>query len=443
MRILQKNSKSIKDILATFFNQAWRLISGPLMLLLIPLYLTEEQQGYWYLFGSVAALSTFADLGFSNIILQFSAHEYASLKIGNEGFLEGQIENIKKLGSFLRFVIGWLSAICSIVYPIIFVVGIFFLLRDKVLSIYLIPWVIYSIGSLLNFFNNSVLSFIEGMDQISKIQKSRLIVAVINTVVVVSSLLLHINIYALAFGMILSASFMFITIFKTFGKILKQLWKESAGFSYPWRMEILPLFKKYVLSFASGYFLFQIYTPLMHYFHGPVYSGKIGISMSLVTSMFSFSTIFIYTITPKINMLIEKKEWHELDRLFNKRLVLSGIAYLFIACCFFVFIKLFSGIPLINKIVSRFLPWQGLLILISAYFVQVFINSWAVYLRGHKIEPYWYTGIISAIWVFVITVLIGKFLSPDYFFLVLLSSYICGTPWSYIIYRNWKKKLHV
>ena len=443
MRILQKNSKSIKDILATFFNQAWRLISGPLMLLLIPLYLTEEQQGYWYLFGSVAALSTFADLGFSNIILQFSAHEYASLKIGNEGFLEGQIENIKKLGSFLRFVIGWLSAICSIVYPIIFVVGIFFLLRDKVLSIYLIPWVIYSIGSLLNFFNNSVLSFIEGMDQISKIQKSRLIVAVINTVVVVSSLLLHINIYALAFGMILSASFMFITIFKTFGKILKQLWKESAGFSYPWRMEILPLFKKYVLSFASGYFLFQIYTPLMHYFHGPVYSGKIGISMSLVTSMFSFSTIFIYTITPKINMLIEKKEWHELDRLFNKRLVLSGIAYLFIACCFFVFIKLFSGIPLINKIVSRFLPWQGLLILISAYFVQVFINSWAVYLRGHKIEPYWYTGIISAIWVFVITVLIGKFLSPDYFFLVLLSSYIWGTPWSYIIYRNWKKKLHV
>lgn len=436
-------SKSIKDILVTFLNQAWRLISGPLMLLLIPLYLTEEQQGYWYLFGSVAALSTFADLGFSNIILQFSAHEYASLKIGNEGFLEGQIENIKKLGSFLRFVIGWLSAICSIVYPIIFVVGIFFLVRDKVLSIYLIPWVIYSIGSLLNFFNNSVLSFIEGMDQISKIQKSRLIVAVINTVVVVSSLLLHINIYALAFGMILSASFMFITIFKTFGKVLKQLWKTSRNFSYPWKKEILPLFKKYVLSFASGYFLFQIYTPLMHYFHGPVYSGKIGISMSLVTSMFSFSTIFIYTITPKINMLIEKKEWHELDRLFNKRLVLSGIAYLFIACCFFVFIKLFSGIPLINKIVSRFLPWQGLLILISAYFVQVFINSWAVYLRGHKIEPYWYTGIISAIWVFVVTVLIGKFLSPDYFFLGLLSSYIWGTPWSYIIYKNWIRKLHV
>ena len=96
--------------------------------------------------------------------------------------------------------------------------------------------------------------------------------------------------------MILSASFMFITVFQTFGKILKQLWKESADSSYPWKKEILPLLKKYVLSFASGYFLFQIYAPLMHYFHGPIYSGKIGISMSLVTAMFTFSTIFVYKI---------------------------------------------------------------------------------------------------------------------------------------------------
>lgn len=437
------NNKSIKDIIATFVNQAWRLISGPLMLLLIPLYLTEEQQGYWYLFGSIAALSTFADLGFSNIILQFSAHEYASLKIGNEGLLEGQPENIKKMGSFLRFVIRWLSTICAIVYPIIFIVGIYFLVRDKVLSIYIVPWIIYSIGSLINFFNNSVLSFIEGMDQISKIQKSRLIVAIINSVVVISSLLLHLNIFALALGMILSASFMFVTIFKTFGKILKQLWMESTDFIYPWKKEILPLFKKYVLSFASGYFLFQIYTPLMHYFHGPVYSGKIGISMSLVSSMFSFSTIFVYTITPRINMLIEKKDWYELDKLFTKRLLFSAISYLIIANCFFVFITLFIKIPLINKIVNRFLPWQGLLILISAYFIQVFINSWAVYLRGHKIEPYWYTSLASAIWVFVISIIIGKFLSPDYFFLGLLSSYIWSTPWSYIIYKKNKKELHV
>ena len=443
MKYLQTNNKSIKDIAATFFNQACRLISGPLMLLLIPLYLTEEQQGYWYLFGSVAALSTFADLGFSNIILQFSAHEYASLKNGNEGLLEGQPENIKKMGSFLRFVIGWLSAICSIVYPIIFIVGIYFLVRDKVLSIYIVPWIIYSIGSLINFFNNSILSFLEGMNQIAKIQKSRLMVSFLNTLLIVLGLMLHLKVITISIAMFLSSSFMFFTIFKTFGKIVKQMWCESRNFNYPWKQEILPLFKKYILSFASGYFLFQIYTPLMHLFHGAEYSGKVGITMSLVNAAFSFGNIFIYTITPQINILVEKKDWGALDRLFKKRLLFSLVTYVFIWGCFGFFVYLFGEISLINKILSRFLAYRGIAILAICYFFQLLINSWAIYLRGHKQEPYWLTGIFAAIWVFLVTLIVGRVLSPDLFFIGLLSQYIWGLPVSYIIYKKDQKRWHL
>lgn len=441
--MLQKlQNKKAKDLFSTFFNLAWRLISGPITLLLIPLHLSEVQQGYWYLFGSIAALSTFADLGFSNIILQFSAHEYAFLSMDKDGILIGEEQYIKKIGSFFRFVIKWIATMCSFAYPIIFVVGIFFFARDEVLSIYIIPWIIYSTGSLINFFANSVLSFIEGMNQIDKIQKSRLIVAVSNTVIIAGGLLLDINIYALSCAMLFSSYFMCFTIFKTFGKTVKQIWINSKGFFYPWKKEIMPLFKKYVLSFASGYFIFQIYTPLMHYFHGPVYSGKVGLSMTLVNAMFSFSNIWVYTITPQINMFIEKKDWKTLDRVFNKRLILSCISYIFICICFVVCIKLFGQVAIIAKITSRFLPWQGLAILILSYFIQLIINSWAVYLRGHKQEPYWVTSIVSAIWVFLITLLVGKLLPAEYFFVGLLSSYVWGVPVCYLIYKKSKKGWH-
>ena len=430
-----------KDILSTFINLAWRLISGPLSLLLIPLYLSPVQQGYWYLFGSIAAMSTFADLGFSNIILQFSAHEFAFLSI-KKRVLVGEEKYIQKLGSFFRFVIKWLSFMCSIAYPVIFLVGIFFFHRDSVLNVYLIPWVIYSLGSLINFFSNSVLSFIEGLNQIDKIQRSRFIVAVINTFVIVIGLMCKCNIYALAFAMILSSSFMFVTIFVTFGKIIKQLWRESKDFFYPWRKEILPLFKKYVLSFASGYFLFQIYTPLMHYFHGPVLGGKVGITMSLVTAMFSFSNIWIYTITPKINMLIEQKSWDVLDKLFYKRLLLSLFSYILICICFALFVVIFGKYRLIAKVLERFLPYKAMVFLIVSYFLQLVVNAWAVYLRGHKQEPFWWTSIISAIWVFLITLFAGKFLSPVLFFIGLLSSYGWGIPLSYYIFYRDRKKWH-
>ena len=431
-----------KDIFSTFLNLFWHLISGPIMLLLIPFYLTPEQQGYWYLFGSIAALSTFADLGFSNIVLQFSAHEYAFLEINSEGYLLGTESNLKKISSFFKFVIIWLRNICSVSFPIIVCVGVIFLARDKVLSIYLLPWLIYALGSLINFFNNTILSFLEGMNQISKIQKTKFIVAFFNTLIIAAGLLLQINIYSLSFGMLLSSSFMFFTIFKTYGKIVKQMWKESKTFSYPWKKEILPLFKKYILSFVSGYFLFQIYTPLMHLFHGAEYSGKVGITMSLVTAAFQLANIFIYTITPQINMLIEKKDWKMLDNLFRNRLLLSLCSYIFLWGCFAIFVYFFADFAFIPHILPRFLSYKGISILVFCYFIQLFVNSWAVYLRGHKQEPYWLTGIFAAVWVFLLTSLAGKMLSPDLFFIGLLSHYIWGLPVSYIIYRNDKKKWH-
>lgn len=439
---MSRDSQSTRDILATFSNQFWRLISGPLTLLLIPFYLTSVQQGYWYLFGSIAALSTFADLGFGNIILQFSAHEYAYLSFDSNGKLTGDDTYIQKLGSFLRFVVKWLTTICSIVFPIIFVVGIFFFVRDGVLGTYIIPWIIYSIGTLINFFNNSILSFIEGMDQIAKVQKSRLYVAIINTIVLVGCLLLHLNIYALALAMLLSSAYMFITIFHTFGAVIRQIWKSSESYYYPWKKEILPLFKKYIASFVSGYFIFQIYTPLMHYFHGPIYSGKVGISLSVISAIYNFSSIWIYTITPKMNMLVSKREWGTLDKVFNRRLLVGAISYLLIVILVFCFVALFRSWTPVSKVLDRFLPTTALLMLEASYFAQFFINSWALYLRGHKQEPYWVLSILNAVWVSIITIVVAKYLAPEYFFLGLLSSYVWVIPLAYRIYRKLKGEWH-
>jgi O-antigen/teichoic acid export membrane protein len=439
---LPKLNQSRKDLLFTLINQFWRLVSGPVTLLLIPLFLSPEQQGYWYLFISLAALSIFADLGFSNIILQFSAHEYAFLRFTDKGLLEGEELYLKKLGSFFRFTIKWISTISAMVFPVIYVIGIAFFVRDHVLSIYFLPWTLYAVGSLINFFNGSILSFIEGLDKIASIQKIRFRVAILNTGIVITILVLGGNVYALAFGLLLSAASIFISIFGSFGKLLKQLLTVSKGFIYSWRKEVVPLFAKYALSFSSGYFIFQIYTPLMHYFHGAVYSGKVGITLALVTAIFNMSNIWMYTIIPKMNMFVSKKLWSDLDKLFIKRLLLSIGTYLFITLGVFVFVALFGNFWVIPGIIARFLPGTSLAILLVCYFIQVLVNSWALYLRGHKQEPYVIPSVVSAIWTAAATFLVGKYLPPVWFFLGFFSAYIWGTPVSYMIYRKCKALWH-
>jgi O-antigen/teichoic acid export membrane protein len=439
---LIKINQQHKDLFFTLINQFWRLVSGPITMLLIPLFLSPEQQGYWYLFGSLSALSIFADLGFSNIILQFSAHEFAYLRFLDNGLLAGDKANLKKLGSFFRFVIKWISTICAVVFPVIYIIGIGFFARDKVLVIYLLPWTLYAIGALINFFNHSILSFIEGLNKIESIQKIRFRVAIANTAIIAMILVSGGTIYALALSMLLSASSIFISIFGGFKKILVQLLDVSKGFIYNWRKEIVPLFVKYALSFSSGYFIFQIYTPLMHYFHGPVYSGKVGITLALVMAIFNMSNIWMYTITPKMNMLISQKSWDNLDRLFKKRLYLSLGTYLLISIGLFLFLALFGKFWIIPKIITRFLPVTSLAILLVCYFFQVFINAWALYLRGHKQEPYVIPSVVSAIWIAVTTYLVGKFMSPAWFFLGFFAGYVWGTPLDYIIYRTCKGKWH-
>jgi O-antigen/teichoic acid export membrane protein len=439
---LSKFSQQHKDLFFTLLNQLWRLVSGPVILLLIPLFLSPEQQGYWFLFGSLSALSIFADLGFSNIILQFSAHEFACLCFLDNGFLAGEEKNLQKLGSFFRFVIKWISSICAVVFPIIYAIGIVFFIRDDVLAVYLLPWTLYAIGTLINFFNNSILSFIEGLNRIESIQKIRLGVAIINTAIVAFGLSLGGNIYARAFGMLLSTSAVFISIFGSFRRVLTQLLILSKGFVYSWRKEVLPLFIKYALSFSSGYFIFYIYTPLMHFFHGPIHSGKVGITITLVMAVFNMSNIWMYTITPKMNILISQKLWNNLDNLFRKRLSLSLGTYILISIGLFLFLALFGNFWIIPRITIRFLSVTSVIMLLVCYFLQLFINSWALYLRGHKQEPYMVPSVLSAIWIAIVTCLAGRFLSPAWFFFGFLTSYVWFMPSCYIIYRTRKAKWH-
>jgi O-antigen/teichoic acid export membrane protein len=439
--LLQINQQH-KDLFFTLVNQLWHLVSGPIILLLIPLFLSPEQQGYWFLFRSLSALSIFADLGFSNIILQFSAHEFAFLHFTDDGMLAGDDTCLRKLGSFFRFIVRWISTICAVVFPIIYIIGIVFFVRDKVLAVYLIPWTVYAIGSLINFFNNSILSYIEGFNRIETIQKIRFRVAVLNTCITVTILAFGGNIYALAFGMLVSASSIFVSLFGEFKKVLTQILTVSKKFKYNWKKEIFPLFIKYALSFSSGYFIFQIYTPLMHYFHGPVHSGKVGITLSLVTALFNLSNVWMYTITPKMNMLISQKSWNNLDSLFKKRLLFSLGTYLLIIIGLTAFLVLFREFWIIPKIIVRFLPIVPVVILLICYFMQVFINAWALYLRGHKQEPYFIPSFISAVWIAITTYLAGKFMSPAWFFLGFLTGYFWGMPVDYMIYRICKRKWH-
>jgi len=434
---IKKNINS--DLIHTGINQLWRLVSGPLMLILIPLYLTAEEQGYWYTFSSLAALAVLADLGFSTIILQFAAHEFAFLRFDDTQKIVGDELHLKKLATLFVFCLKWASAIAIIAFPIILVIGFFMLSSKSTDVLWHIPWIIYGICSAIVFFNATILYFFEGCNLVGKVQNIRFKIALCASVIMFISLILNFNLYSLSLSLLANALVGTYMIYKNFSVLIKNFIFTAKNYSYSWKKEFLSLIWKYAISWVSGYFVFQIYTPLTFQYYGVIEAGKVGISMALWTAIFSLSNVWIYAVTPKLNMHVSKKEWQQLDKTFFKNLGMSSMTFLMGVMVVFGIMIVFN-----EKlyILDRFVSMTAMICLAGCWLLQIMINSLAVYLRAHKEEPLVWVSLISAIYIAITTLLCARYLSTDYLFLGYLSSFIfCGT-WTVYIFLNRRKKWH-
>ena len=425
--------KMNKDLQATFINSLWRVLAGPISLLCLPYFLTAMEQGYWYTFTGIAALSVFADLGFTTIVLQFSAHEFAYLQFTADRTLCGDSKRLWRLASFFRFVLQWLAKVIGIVFPLIMIGGFFFLAAKHDDLDWEWAWCIYSLASVGLFFNSAVLSFFEGCNSVSVVQNIRFRMSVAQVSVMVLALYLDLNIYALGLSIIANVLMSTTNLLYYFHKAIYQLWNVSRYDCYDWWPEFSSLIWRYGISWSSGYFIFQIFTPIAFYFHGAEFSGKIGLSIAMWTAGFSVANTWLTAIIPRLNMLIAERKWQELDDLFMKNLyrtmgtmVIGGGSY------FVIYYVLAGEIHFFQRVLPPFV----MAMLYISWIMQSWVNGIAVYLRAHKKEPLMQISVINGIWVAITTYLCARFLPPEYLFLGFLSQY-----WSIVvIYRIFKKQ---
>ena len=426
-----------KDLIYTGLNQLWRLVSGPLMLILIPLYLTAEEQGYWYTFVSLAALAIFADLGFSIIILQFSAHEFAFLRFNQKGEFEGDSVHLNKIAKLFTFTVKRVILVSLATFPIILCIGYFMLSQKFTILSWHLPWLIYGISSAIGFINSTILYFFEGCNSVAKVQNIRLKMSIFTSTTVLIGLIFKLKLYALSISLLVNAIIGMYFIYHHFKAVIIQLIEVSKTCEYSWSKDILSLIWKYAISWACGYFMFQMYTPLTFHFHGAIEAGKVGLSITLWMAVFGISNVWIGAITPKLNMYISKQDWSDLDKVFRRNLLLAGITFLLGAVSIWGLTYFLKGKIFIFE---RFVNDFSMAILGICWFCQLIINTLAVYLRAHKEEPLLIPSFVSAVYISLSTWLCAKYLSVNYLFLGYLSSYAFMLPWVIHIFYKWRRK---
>lgn len=423
--------KALKN---TIINQLYKIIAGPLTLLFIPLYLLPIEQGYWYTFTSISALSIFADLGFTVIVLQFAAHEFAFLRFNEDGLIEGDELHKHKLADFFRFSLKWLMRVSCVVFLIIISCGFLFLEnKDSELITWKIPWFIYSLSSCIVFINSAILSFLEGCNGVAVTQIIRFKISLLSNICMLLFLYFGFKLYSLAFSLFLSAIVGLFYIIKVYKNSLMQLWTISKRSVHNWKKEFFGLIWRYAISWVSGYGCMQIYVPLAFKYYDSIIAGKIGLSIALCMAGFQISNVFLSSKMPDFNILIEQRQWNELNKLFLNAFLKTIILFsLGIGAFYIIFYFYYDSLQILQRLVSPF----ALIILFFGWLLQNIINGLAIYLRAFKEEPLYLVSMFNSVFTVGATLFLVNNMSYDFVFCGFLTGNMLMLPYVYYLFRK-------
>jgi hypothetical protein len=431
-------SSTAQDTLYTQLNQLLRGISGIVTIVMIPIFLSKEQQGYWFTITSLGSLALLAELGFFQVTLQFAAHEFAHLKFENSDVI-GSHDHRLRLATLFVFCTKWAFYVTLIAYPVIFIIGLYFLSGHMAAITWGIPWATYLVGGAITFFTCALLAFMEGCDLVAVIQRLRLTIALITMIIMAGCLILGFGLHALSLSMFAGALYGIVIMGRRYGRLFSKFITISRTVHHSWKTHIVNLLWRYGLTWGPSFFIFQIYPPLTFQLKGPVEAGKVGLSIMLWMGVYAVSNSWIYAVTPRFNMLVSKKDWPGLDRLFLRSLILSGVTFLFGMSIVLFLIWILKGR---YSFISRFSDFLSMVFLGIIWFFQIVVNGLATYLRAHKKEPLVLPSVLSAIYIVVTTLLCATYLPQKLFFLGWFSSCVWTLPWIGYIFRTCRHEWH-
>ena len=381
-------------------------LTGPVVAFLIAHKFSPEMQGYYYTFSSLLAMSVFLELGFNGCIVQFISHEYAHLGMENGRLNQSSPRILGRLASLVRLSLKW-----YIVAAFLMLVGVgmagelFFKYNPTFELIYWRgPWWCLCVLSALNLMILPLGALLDGCDQVNWTARARIIQNFGRSFVLIGGLLLGLGLYAPVLAA-LCGLLVFVLQFSAKWRILfTQILICPVEEKISWVKEILPMQWRIAVSWASGYFIFSLFNPLLFAYAGAKVAGKFGMTWAILAAISGISQVFMSTRAPRFGGLIAKGEWGALKSLWRMGLAQSlGVNI--------VGVTVFIGGVLVLSVLEhpfrdRLIGLLPIILLSLAGLLNQFVFGVATLVRAEKREPFLWPSIFVALTVFFVCIML-------------------------------------
>lgn len=439
-----------KAIFYSILARGWQLIIAPLSIIFIVKFFEPVQQGFYYLFNSIIALQLFFEMGLSFVIAQYTSHAFASLKWEHAGAVAGLHETVNNFHVFIIKSARWYLIACLLFVSIILPAGYEFLQHKSAANLnfsWKIPFTFLVVAAAMNLFLSPFFSILEGSGQVAEANKIRWLQNLVGSTLGLITLAMGGGLFMAAINLLTAfvIGIIWLSLKKPalFLNALKHCLSVTPSFltkTFSWRQEIWPMQWKIALSWMSGYFISQLYVPILFYYHGPIVSGQLGLALSIGNILGIITMTWLNAKMPMLGKLAAEKNWRNFDtvffRIFKQSLIVLTIA---ITLCLLTLAGL-QYYPAAKRIIT--LPQMTLLLLNTG--LAHIIGCFAQYLRAHKQEPFVWLSVVGALLMTGVVLLAGKdYATSGVLAGSLLVNLVYGVPSALLLWHKLRIKWHL
>lgn len=427
----------------TLLGRAWSSAAGPVTLLLIAHNLTGVEQGYYYTFASITGLQVFFELGLSFVVMQKASHEKALLEWTEAGVLQGDKVALQRVCGIFTGALKWYAGAALIFMIVVLLVGRVYFgnFGGSDAVNWRGPWMTTAIAQALLLGTVPAFAILEGCGRVSDVAKNRWLQAAMSNVSVWVLLLAGAKLWASAAMPIVTLLVGVICLLR-FRPLFRQLrHTPHSGSQLDWRKEILPFQWRIGVSWVSGYFMFQLFTPIIFAYHGAREAGCFGMTFNLVNAVASGPLAWISTKAPAFGEHVARRMWDKLDELFARTMKQSGLVLL--VAYTILILGLYLAKALSYAFVDRLLEPELVILLSGGAIVNHILMSVAYYLRAHGKEPLLTLSLVTGLINAALSLTLGRYfgvtgISWGYF----ASQCLVVLPWSVSLFYTYRLKYH-
>lgn len=434
---------------AVFFaivSRGWSFLSGPITMLLIASFFTEQLQDYFYVFWFLLGMQAFFELSMDVVIVNVASHEWASLGFAADGKVTGNQDALDRLASLMRITRRWYRGISVGFLVVIGLGGIAFLgQKDLARSAWLIPWCVTAVVASVQLNLLPALGLLEGCGQLGVINRYRTGQAVAGSLAVWASIAAGAGLWAIVATALVRLSVDARLVFVRYRNYFGSLTERGPAAGLEWRADIWPLQWRLGVQSIVTYFSFNLFTAVMFEFHDEGVAGRMGMTWSILTTVQASAFAWVETRRPLFGGLIVQRQYEQLDRFYFR---LTGISMTVLTAGCLAFL---AGLLMIRnldfwitrRLSERLLDPLPAGLLCAAVIVLQLARCQSVYVRAHKRDPFLVPSLIANTLNIVLIWELGRRFGPTGAACgFLFTTVVVITPWWSVIWRRSRSLWH-